>query len=164
MAYRLAEALRADGLQLRLIHRDLKKRLLHSAGAVVFTREGGEPRYVIVQSAKGHHGFPKGRMEPGETEAQTALREIAEETDLRVRLIPGFRTVELYPIEPDGEAAVYKQVVWHLAEYEAQTLRPQEGELRAAELMRVSEALDTLEYESSRRVLREANEFVNHLT
>ncbi len=57
-------------------------------GAVVFTRMDGEPHYLLVRAKdrpKGCHGFPKGHMEPGETEVQTALREIFEETGLPVR-------------------------------------------------------------------------------
>ena len=49
----------------------------YSCGAIVFTREGGGARYVIVRSLKGVSGFPKGHMEPGETEEQTAQREAA---------------------------------------------------------------------------------------
>ena len=63
----------------------------YSCGAVVFTRIGGEPHYVLVRAKDqpmGCHGFPKGHMEAGETEEQTALREIYEEVGLRVRLLP----------------------------------------------------------------------------
>lgn len=47
-------------------------RLERSCGAVVFTRIGGEPRYVLVRSLEGVYGFPKGHMEPGETPEETA--------------------------------------------------------------------------------------------
>ena len=49
----------------------------YSCGAVVFTRIGGEPHYLLIRQndqSEGCHGFPKGHMEPGETEEQTALR------------------------------------------------------------------------------------------
>ena len=58
-----------------------------SCGAVVFTREGGEVRYVIIQSLEGYYGFPKGHMEGSETEQETALREIREEVGLTPRLV-----------------------------------------------------------------------------
>ena len=53
-----------------------------SCGAVVFTRLNGEIKYVIIQSLAGYYGFPKGHMEAGESEKQTALREVYEETGL----------------------------------------------------------------------------------
>ena len=47
-------------------------KLERSCGAVVFTRTEEEPMYVLVRSHKGHYGFPKGHMETGETEEETA--------------------------------------------------------------------------------------------
>ena len=104
----------------------------YSCGAVVFQRINGEPHYVLVRAKDqpmGCHGFPKGHMEPGETEAQTALREIYEEAGLRVRLLPGFRAVTEYPLpdKPDTR----KRVVFFLAEYEGQETTVQESELAA---------------------------------
>ena len=71
-----------------------------SCGAVVFTCIDGEIKYVLAQSLGGHFGFPKGHVEPGENEEETALREIYEEVNLRPKIIPGFRAVSEYYI-PD---------------------------------------------------------------
>lgn len=161
MAYRLAEALRSEGYPIRVIHRDLKKRLEHSAGAVVFTREEGEPRFVIVRHPDGHHGFPKGHMEPGETERETALREIREETGLAPVLFGTFRAADVYPLpqKPD----VWKQVIYCLAESGKRPLSVPTEELSGAEWMTFREAMAVLEHESSRRILREANDFLEEL-
>ena len=53
-----------------------------SCGAIVYTIENGEIKYLIVEEASGSHSFPKGHMENEETEEETALREIREETNL----------------------------------------------------------------------------------
>lgn len=159
LAVRLAAALEAEGVAVRVIHRDLDKRLEHCAGAVVYTREAGELRYLILHTVSGRHGFPKGCMEPGETEAETALREIREETGLSLALQEGFRTVDVYrlPNQPN----TWKQVVWYLAEYRDQPLRPAPEEIRCTALLPYGEALQALEHESERRVLKEANDFLN---
>ena len=133
----------------------------YSCGAVVFTRIGGQPHYVLVRAKdqpEGCHGFPKGHMEPGETEEQTALREILEETGLRVRLIPGFRAVTEYnlPTPPDTR----KRVVFFLAEYEDQTPIPQESELSAITLSPWPQALELTEFADSKRILTDAHEFL----
>lgn len=133
----------------------------YSCGAVVFTRIGGQPHYVLVRAKdqpEGCHGFPKGHMEPGETEEQTALREILEETGLRVRLIPGFRAVTEYnlPTPPDTR----KRVIFFLAEYEDQTPIPQESELSAITLSPWPQALELTEFADSKRILTDAHEFL----
>lgn len=160
MTLRLAEALEAEGRTIRVVHRDLEKRLEHSAGAVVFTRSAGEPRFVVVESLRsGIHGFPKGRMEEGETDLETALREVREETGLTPRILPGFRTVELYSLREDPNAV--KQVIYYLAEYEGQIPRPQPGEIRSVNLLTFNEAMRTFEFENTRRVLTEAYSFLS---
>ena len=130
-----------------------------SCGAVVFTRTGGEIRYVIIESIEGIFGFPKGHMEAGETEDQTALREIREETGLQVRLLDGFRVMEEYPLPRKKDTL--KQVVFFLAEYEDQAPVRQEAEVSAIRLLAFEEALGCMQYENTRSVLRRADAFLN---
>ena len=134
----------------------------YSCGAVVFTRMGGEPHYVLVRAKdqpEGCHGFPKGHMEAGETEEQTALREIYEEVGLRVRFLPGFRAVTEYalPYPPDTR----KRVVFFLAEYEGQQTTVQESELAAVTIAPWPQALELTEFADSKQILAEAHEFLS---
>ena len=62
-----------------------------SCGAVLYTGNGPYRRYLLLQNRSGHNGFPKGHVEADETEIETALREIWEETGIHATLIPGFR-------------------------------------------------------------------------
>ena len=129
-----------------------------SCGAVVYTRAGDTVKYVLVQSLEGFWGFPKGHMEPGETEEQTALREIYEEVRLKVRIQKGFRTTDEHaiPSKPD----VIKQIVYFCAAYDHQEAIPQDSELKAVALATYEEALEMFQFESSRRILREAHDFL----
>jgi 8-oxo-dGTP pyrophosphatase MutT (NUDIX family) len=129
-----------------------------SSGAVVFTREGGGLRYVIVRSLEGYYGFPKGHIEGKETEEEAAIREIREETGLSVRLVPGFRTIDEHsiPKKPD----VVKWIIYFLGEYEGQEIRFQREELLEAPLLSYEEAMERFQFESSRRILKEANDFL----
>ena len=46
----------------------------------------------------GHWSFPKGHVEQGENEQQTAMREVKEETGVSITLLDGFReSVEYFP-------------------------------------------------------------------
>ena len=129
-----------------------------SSGAVVFTREGGGLRYVIVRSLEGYYGFPKGHIEGTETEEEAAIREIREETGLSVRLVPGFRTMDEHsiPDKPD----VTKRIIYFLGEYEGQEIRFQKEELLEAPLLSYEDAMERFQFESPRRILKEANDFL----
>ena len=129
-----------------------------SSGAVVFTREDGGIRYVIVRALEGYYGFPKGHIEGSETEEEAALREIQEETGLTVRLVPGFRTIDEHTI-PE-KPGVTKRIIYFLGEYEGQRIQLQKEELLEAPLLSYEEAMARFQFESSRRILKEANDFL----
>lgn len=130
-----------------------------SCGAVVFTRDDGTIRYVIIRSKGGFHGFPKGHVESNETEEQTALREIFEETGLRPTLIPGFRTTVTYQLPKKKDTD--KTVVFFLGSFSGQRIRIQETELSGASLLPFDKAMEVLEAENFRRILAEADAFLN---
>ena len=131
-----------------------------SCGAVVFTRENDQIMYVIIQSTEGFFGFPKGHIEPGESERETALREIKEETGLNVVLLDGFKTTDEHPHARPGRPTVLKQMIYFLAEYKDQTPCAQETEVSSIHQMRYEDASNAFQFESSRRILREAHEYL----
>ena len=128
-----------------------------SCGAVLFTRRGKSIRYVIVHQRRGSWGFPKGHVEEGETERETALREIYEEVGIRPRLIDGFREESRYMLP---RSSIRKTVVLFLAEYENQKIHPQKEELIEAPLLPYEEALKRLPHEDTRRILTSAHLFI----
>ncbi len=134
---------------------DIKER---SCGAVVWRMRGGRRHYIIIQNRSGHNGFPKGHMEYGETEAETALREILEETSLNVTLDTTFRSEYRYLV--DGY--IHKSTLYFLASYSEGTFRPQRGEVFGIWLLPYEEALEQLDYEQDRRVLRLAEKRLAH--
>jgi ADP-ribose pyrophosphatase YjhB (NUDIX family) len=73
------------------------------ASSAILEREG---RYLLVRRANppwaDMYAFPGGRAEPGETPAETALRELAEETGIRGRNPLPFETYDLPAKEPGG--------------------------------------------------------------
>lgn len=75
-----------------------------AAGAVVF-RPGRE--VLLVHRPKyDDWAFPKGKLDPGEHEAGAAVREVEEETGLRVRLMRPLPD-QLYPVGRRGKRVFY---------------------------------------------------------
>jgi len=66
---------------------DLLEGLKPLAGGVVWRRRGGGPAEVLLvrHARRGDWGFPKGRLEKGESAREGALREVREETGFRCR-------------------------------------------------------------------------------
>ena len=131
-----------------------------SCGVIVFTRKNNEIEYVIIKSINGFYGFPKGHVEAGETETQTALREVFEEVGLIPTLIDGFReTVEYYIPSID----VQKQVVYFLGEFKNQDIIFQKEELLSAKLMKFNEADNCFTHENNRELLLKADLFIKNM-
>ena len=130
-----------------------------SCGAIVFTRKNGMIQYVIIQSREGIYGFPKGHTEANESDIQTALREVREETGLSVTFLDGFRTEDSHLFAKNGEIRT-KHIVYFLASYENQVPVAQESELRNILLLDYESALSVFQFESSKQLLTQAHSFL----
>ncbi len=126
-----------------------------SAGAVVFYRSP-ELEYLLIRST--YWEFPKGQVEPEESETEAALREVNEETGLSVRLVPGFREEMNYFYRRGGNL-IKKQVVYFLGEAADQNVQVS-WEHHEAKWLTYEAALAELKYENAREMLRKANEFL----
>lgn len=129
-----------------------------SCGAVIFTEVRGEMKYLLIKSPRGVYGFPKGHTEGSETETETALREVREETGLKIRLLDGFRAADEYPLPPKRDTV--KQVIYFLGTFEHQKIVCQKGEVSGAFLVSYPEAMQLLQFDSAKRILTEANNFL----
>lgn len=127
-----------------------------SCGAVIFTQENTERNYLVLHSTLGHTTLCKGHVEGEETEHETAVREIMEETGLTVDFTDGFREVITYSPKP----GVVKDVVFFLARLSGGTLTCQPEEVADARFLPFEEALGALTHPSDRDILRKAHAFL----
>ena len=128
-----------------------------SCGAVVYWQGEGERLYLIEQMRGGHFAMPKGHVEAGESEAQTAAREIREETGLLVTVDTGFRQTATYSPYP----GCVKEVVYFTARASSRETTVQPEEVRAIVWLPLREALERLSYESDREILRAADAWLD---
>lgn len=127
-----------------------------SCGAVVVKIEKGKAFYLIEKMNVGHYSLPKGHVIDGETELETAKREIKEETNLDVIFYHGFREVVFYHPYEDVE----KEVVFFMAEtYDSKNMKPQTSEVTELLFLPYEEALNLLTYETDKRILQKAHIF-----
>lgn len=125
--------------------------VIHSAGAVLYTVIDGVRQYVLVREKNGSYGLPKGHVEEGETLAETALREVREETGVTAVLHSQEPVmVDEYPIA-GGDL---KRVSWFVAHFTDQVPVADRTQVLAVLLQPVETAVRTLTYGSTREILR----------
>ena len=107
----------------------------------------------------GTYGFPKGHVEGGETEYETAKRELKEETGVEAEIIDGFRRQIEYKLP--GKTDVIKQSVYFIGKCTAFQITPQASEVSEAVFVPLSTALELLTFESTREILKEADTYLS---
>ena len=134
-------------------------RYIKSCGFIVYKEENNENYYLIIKSHNGDVGFPKGHMEPGENELQTAIRELKEETGIDVDTIHDFRYQIEYslPRVPDA----MKQTVYFLGKCASDDIIIQEAEVASAEFVTYDKAIEKLTFEETKNMLKKANDIIN---
>ena len=124
-----------------------------SCGAVIYRIN--EKNDVCILLVKNHNGkcwtFPKGHIEMGENEQQTALREIKEETGLSVEIIPGFRQTSSY--RPFGK--IRKTAVFFLAKADKSIVSMQPSEIDYYLWVSIDEAMRMCRHENDTNILKE---------
>ena len=129
---------------------------IKSCGVVAFKRINNEIYYLIIKQTNNDIGFPKGRMNFNESELETAIRELKEETNIEVNIIDNFRVQIEYKINN-----LIKKVVYFLGECINENIIVQEQEVLFAKFLSFNEALDIITYNDTKNVLIEANKYIN---
>lgn len=105
-------------------------------------------RVLLVKQKLGWVGFPKGHMEQGETEMETARRETKEETNLDVIVDEKKR----YTISYITSTRIDKEVVYFRAKPISYSLLPQEAEIAEIMWVDIDEAKPYLSFDNLKQL------------
>lgn len=124
-----------------------------SCGAIIFYRNRRNTKVLLVKNNNGRYwSFPKGHIEQGENEEETAIREIKEETGLDVTIVKNFREISEYC--PFGK--IRKRVVFFLAQAFTDNVKIQEEEIDSYIWVDLQQARKLCTYDNDLRIIEKA--------
>lgn len=128
-----------------------------SSGVITSRNHTSERNYLILKHENGGHwSFPKGHLEKGEQPKETAVRELYEETGLKVKeFIPGFSRRTSYTLERGGKT-VSKTVIYFLGLVSWKSKVRLSPEHRDYSWLSYREARSQLTYENDKELLDSA--------
>ncbi|MDR2395864.1 MAG: NUDIX domain-containing protein [Endomicrobium sp.] len=132
-----------------------------SCGAVVYKMlQNGSPAFLLVNSKRNNKwGFPKGHVENGENEIETAAREIFEEIGIKkLKFVENFRQEDVYLInsaidETKGHL-VEKHSVYFLALALESTSNFDEDEISRLEWVDIKKAQEILPFDNQKKIIK----------
>jgi 8-oxo-dGTP pyrophosphatase MutT (NUDIX family) len=136
----------------------LRRATATSAGGIVVRSIAGVPHIVAGRRRRERDGsswtLPKGTPVPAETLEETALREVAEETGLRVRIVAPIDHIEYDFVQ--GGARIHKTVHFWLMEPVGGDLSGHDHEFAEVRWVPLADAPGLLSFETERALVEQA--------
>jgi bis(5'-nucleosidyl)-tetraphosphatase len=129
-----------------------------SCGAIVFVKNL-EVKYLLLHYEAGHWDFVKGNVEPNESERDTVIRELREETGIvDAQFIDDFREKIEYFYRRQG-ATIHKEVVFFLIEAHGEKVELSYEHV-GYDWVYYQPAMEKLTFKNAKDVLQKAHEFL----
>jgi bis(5'-nucleosidyl)-tetraphosphatase len=129
-----------------------------SCGAVV-SLKNSEVNYLLLRYGAGHWDFVKGNVEPNESEKDTVIRELREETGIvDARFIDDFREKIEYFYRRQG-ATIHKEVIFFLIETHTEKVKLSYEHVGYTWL-NYQRAMEKLTFKNAKDVLQKAHELL----
>lgn len=135
-----------------------KVRIQKSSGGVIYREEAGQLWVVLISPHSDRWALPKGIVERGEDPAQTAVREVAEETGLGGELVDKLGYVEYWYRDPKDKILYHKFVDFFLIRYQSGDVSQHDWEVQEARWLPITEAIAQASYDSEKNILIKAKE------
>lgn len=132
-----------------------------SAGGVVYRRDGGRVEIVLVARPREQlWALPKGTPEPGETIEETAVREVAEETGLDVRVECEIGPISYWYAAAEEHVRVHKVVHHFLMTPVGGDVSRHDHEYDVVEWVEIQEALARMSYRNESSIVERADSLI----
>lgn len=130
---------------------------LVSAGGVVL-RKGRDGDEVVLCGRRNpaRWALPKGTPDPGETRAQTALREVREETGLDVEIVRRLDIIQYWFMRPSDGARCHKTVHYYLMSPTGGDTSRHDDEFDFVQWFPLAQAIETLTYPNEARIVEKS--------
>ena len=129
-----------------------------SCGAIVFAKNV-EVHYLLLHYEAGHWDFVKGNVEPNESERDTVIRELKEETSIAdAQFVDGFREKIEYFYRRQG-ATIHKEVVFFLIEAHTEKIELSYEHV-GYDWLDYQRAMEKLTFKNAKDMLQKAHEFL----
>jgi 8-oxo-dGTP pyrophosphatase MutT (NUDIX family) len=128
-----------------------------SSGGVIFRRYDGSIEVAMV-AVKGGNVWclPKGLIDKGEVPEKTAIREVAEETGLKGRIIEKLGEITYWYYIKEENTKCRKTVHFFLMEYEGGDVSNHDWEVDDASWFPIDEALKKASYKGEKEIIEKA--------
>jgi bis(5'-nucleosidyl)-tetraphosphatase len=133
-----------------------------SCGTVVFIKKDAEVTFLLLQYEAGHWDFVKGNVESGESEKDTVIRELQEETGIvDAKFIEDFREKIEYFYRRQG-TTIHKEVIFFLIETHTESVKISYEHVGYIWL-NYKQAMEKLTFRNAKDVLQKAHKLLKAL-
>jgi 8-oxo-dGTP pyrophosphatase MutT (NUDIX family) len=132
-----------------------------SSGGVIFRKNNASLEIALI-AVKGGKVWclPKGIVDKGESPEMTAVREVAEETGLKGRIVEKLGEISYWYYIKEEEARCRKTVHFFLIEYEGGDISKHDFEVDTAAWFPIDNALKMASYKGEREIIEKAKEIL----
>jgi 8-oxo-dGTP diphosphatase len=137
-----------------------------SAGGVVYKKEHGQIFILLLMPMgrdfgppKGYWAFPKGKIDEGEDQSQTAVREVDEEAGVKAKIQEDLKSIKFFR----NYDKTLKFVHYYLMEYVSGDPKDHDKEVSKAEWVALDEVEKRLKFPADKEVFARAKKVLDNI-